>query len=77
MTLTDYMYQGKEGGRGFASIEESVETSIQLLQDYIQKHDGGLVKDIRNDTVNTMDKRMAITRKQKWGENRSMGVLNV
>ena len=51
----------KEGGRGLVSIEES----IQRLKDYIQKHDGGLLPTIRNDTDNTMDNRMTITRKQK------------
>ena len=56
----------KEGGRGLASIEESVDASIQRLEDYIQKHDGGLIKAIRNNTDNTMDNRMTITRKQKW-----------
>ena len=56
----------KEGGRGLASIEDSVEASIQRLQDYIQKHDGGLITATRNDTENTMDNRMTITRKQKW-----------
>ena len=39
---------------------------IQRLKDYIQKHDGGLITAIRNDTDNTMDNRMTITRKQKW-----------
>ena len=36
------------------------------IEDYIQKHDGGLITAIRNDTDNTMDNRMTITRKQKW-----------
>ena len=31
----------KEGERGLAIIEDSVEASIQQLEDYIQKHDGG------------------------------------
>ena len=31
----------KEGGRGLAIIEDSVDASIQRLEDYIQKHDGG------------------------------------
>ena len=35
-------------------------------QDYIQKHNGGLITAIRNDTDNTIDNRMMITRKQKW-----------
>ena len=56
----------KEGGRGLASIEDSVDASIKRLEDYIQKHDGGLITSIRNDTDNTMDNRMTITRKQKW-----------
>ena len=56
----------KEGGRGLAIIEDSVNASIQQLEDYIQKHDGGLITVIRNDNDNTMDNRMTITRKQKW-----------
>ena len=63
-TWTDYMFQ-EEGGRRLASIEDSVDASIQRLKDYIQKHDGGLITDIKNDTDNTMDNRMAITGKQK------------
>ena len=56
----------KEGGRRLASIEDSVDASIQRLGDYIQKHDGGLITAIRNDTDNTIDNRITITRKQKW-----------
>ena len=55
----------KEGGRGLASIEDSIDTSIQRLEDYIQKHEGGLITATRNDTENTMDNRLTITRKQK------------
>ena len=56
----------KEGGRGLASIEDSVDVSIQRLEDYIQKHAGGLITAIRNNTDDTMANRMTITRKQKW-----------
>ena len=56
----------KVGGRKLASIEDSVDASIQRLEDYIQKHDGGLITALRNDTDNTMDNRMTIIRKQKW-----------
>ena len=28
----------KEGGRGLTSIEDSVDASIQRLEDYIEKH---------------------------------------
>ena len=55
----------KEGGRGVASIEDSVDASIQRLEDYIEKHEWWLITAIRNGTDNTMDNRMAITRKQK------------
>ena len=30
----------KEGGRGLASIEDSVDASIQRFEDYIEKHEG-------------------------------------
>ena len=56
----------KEGRRGLASIEDSVDASIQRLEDYIEKHEGGLTAAIRNYTDSTMDNRMTITRKQKW-----------
>ena len=55
----------KEGGRGLASIEDSVDTSIQRLEDYIEKHKRGLITAIRNNTDNTIDNRMTTTRKQK------------
>ena len=63
----------KEGGRGLASIEDSADASIQRLEDYIGKHEGGLITGIRNNTDNTMDKRMTITRKQQWEEKQLYG----
>ena len=56
----------KEGGRGLASIEDSIDASMQRLEDYIGKHDRRLITDIRNNTDNTIDSRM--TRRQKWEE---------
>ena len=56
----------KERGRGLVSIKDSVDTSIQRLEDYIEKHEQGLIMAIRNNTDNTIDSRMIITRKQKW-----------
>ena len=56
----------KEGGRGLASIEDSVDTSIQRLEDYIEKHERRLITAIRNNTDNTIDNRMTKTKKQKW-----------
>ena len=58
----------KEGERRIASIEDTVDASIQRLEDYIEKHERGLITTIRNDTDNTINKRMATTTKQKWEE---------
>ena len=55
----------KEGGRGLTSIKDSIDTSIQQLIDYIEKHERGLIMAIRNNTDNTIDNRMIKTRKQK------------
>ena len=56
----------KEGGRRLVSIEDSGDESIQRLEDYIQKHGGGLITVIINDNDNTMDNRMTVSRIQKW-----------
>ena len=58
----------KEGGRGLASTEDSVNASIQRLEDYIQKREEGLNIATRTDTDNTKTHRMTITRKQKLEE---------
>ena len=58
----------KEGGRGIVGIEDSVDTSIQRLEDYIEKNRRGLLTATRNNTDNTIDNRMTKTRKQKWEE---------
>ena len=63
----------KEGGRGFPSIEDSVDASTQRFKDYIQKHEGGLITATRHETENTMNNRMTITRKQKWGGKQLYG----
>ena len=54
----------KEGERGLAGIEDSVDASTQRIEDYIEKHE----RAIKNYTVNTITKRMIITRKQKREE---------
>ena len=56
----------KEGGRGLASIKDSVDTYIHRLENYLQKHEGGLNTATRHETENTMNNRMTVTRKQKW-----------
>ena len=66
----------KEGGRGLASIEDNVDTSIQRLEDYIAKHERGLITAIRNNTDNTIDNRMPKLENKNGKKNNSMGVLN-
>ena len=66
----------KEGERGLVSIENSSDAPIQRLEYKLEKHEGELITAIRNDTDKTMTKRMTINRKQKWEENRVMGVFN-
>ena len=56
----------KEGGRRLASIEDTVDASIQRLEDYIEKQERGLITTIRVDTDNTINERMTTTKKQKW-----------
>ena len=63
----------KEGGRGHTSIEDSVDASIQRLEDYIEKHDGGLITAIKNDANNTVTNIIKITRKQEWKEKQLYG----
>ena len=55
------------------SIEDNVDASIQRFQDYIEKHEGGLITTIRNDTDSTMANRATITIKQKWEEKQICG----
>ena len=63
----------KEGGRRLASIEDSGDASIQRLEDYIEKHEGGMITAIRNNTDNTIESRMTKTSKQKWEEKQLHG----
>ena len=65
----------QKGGRGLANNDDSVNATIQRLEDYLEKLTGGLITTIRNDSDNTFDTRMTITRKQKWEEINPMGIL--
>ena len=69
----DYTYQEKSSGRQLACIEDSVDTSIRL-EDYIEKHEGGLITAI--DTGNMMDNRMTKLGNKNGKKTNSMGVLN-
>ena len=63
----------KQGWRGLASIEDTFDASLQRLEDYIEKHEPGLITTIRKDTDNTIDERMTTTRKQKWERKQLYG----
>ena len=67
---------GKKGGRGFTCIEDSVDASIQWLEDYIEKRGGRLITVTRNNTENTRTNRTEITRKKKRKKNNFMDVLS-
>ena len=55
----------KEGGRGLTNSEDSVDTSIQRLE---EKRGEELVIATKNNTDKTKTNRMKIARKQKWEE---------
>ena len=67
MTVSLYVSR-KEGGRGLANIEDSVDVSIQRLEDNIERYRGRRITVTRNNTDNT-----SINRKQKWEENQLYG----
>ena len=63
----------KKGERELASMEDSVDASIQRLEDFIENPGGRLIVATRNNTDNTRTNRMTITRKQKWEEKQLYG----
>ena len=64
MTLIDCMCQEKEE----ENIEESIDTSIKRLEEYIKKDGAKLTTLTRNNTGKMNINRTKITRKQKWEE---------
>ena len=63
----------REGGKGLASIEDSVDASIKRLDDFREKRGGIQFTAIRNKTDDTRINRTTITRKQKWEEKQLCG----
>ena len=60
----DRLYMSrKEGRRGLASNEDSVDASIKRVEDYIEKHGERLITATRNNTDNMRTNRTTITRK--------------
>ena len=56
----------KEGWSGLASIEDSVDATIQRLEDYVEKLRGRLITTTESNTDHSKISRTTITRKQKW-----------
>ena len=70
----DRLYTSRrEAGRGLASIKDSVDTSIQRLEDNIEKRGGSLIAAIRNNSNDTRTSGTTITRNQKWEEKQLYG----
>ena len=69
----DRLYVSRRlGERGLASIEGSVDESIQRLENYTEKHGGRLITVTRNNNNDTRASGMIITKKQKWEEKQAI-----
>ena len=69
----DRLYVSKrEGRRRLASIEDSIDASIQRRKDYIPKCGGRLITATRNNTNDTRTSGTSITRKQMWEEKQPL-----
>ena len=55
----------EEGGRGLTSIEDSVDASIQRLEDNIENYGARLITATRNNNNNTRINKTNIIRTQK------------
>ena len=68
-----YNVSRKKVGRGLASIEDSVDASIQRRENYVKKRGGRLITATRNNADNTGINRIKIIRKQKGEEKQLYG----
>ena len=78
MTLADNMSQKKKKkkeGRGYASIEDSVDVSKQRLKDYIKKSGGWLITATRNNTDKHVDLQSRNNHKTKIGRKTTVGTF--
>ena len=76
MTSTDDMSREERDEEDLpvlGSIKDSVDTSIQRLEFYIQKRGGRLITATGNNTNDTTTGGTTITRKQKWEEKQLNG----
>ena len=58
--------------RGLNSIEDSVDTSIQRHEDYIEKHERGLITAIRINIDNMIDNRNNNNQETKMGRKTTL-----
>ena len=63
----------KDGGIELASTEDSVDESIQRLEDYLEKRGEGQITATRNNTDKMKTNWTTITRKQNWEEKQLYG----
>ena len=68
LTKTDCICQEKKGGSGLAINQDSIDASIQGLEDDIKNRGGKLITATRDHTDCTRTNRTKITRKWKWKE---------
>ena len=69
----DRVYVSRKGGRGLAGIEDSVNASIQELEDYIKKKKEILITVTSNSIENIRTNKTTKTRKQKREEKQLYG----
>ena len=62
-----------EKGRGFDSIEDSIDSSISLFNDIIIKSKKSLIRTIRNNRSNLRINKTTTIRKQIWEEKQLYG----
>ena len=66
----------KEGGRWIASIQDSVDASIQRLENYTEMHGGRLITATRNNSDDTGSAEQKYPENKNGKKNHSMDVLN-
>ena len=70
----DWLYVSrKEGGRALTSIKDSVDATIQRLEDFKEKHGKRLITVTRKNTDNTKNNRKIKSWKRKWEEKQPYG----
>ena len=74
--LRDYMFQEKREEEDLPALKTSLTHRYNDSKTIYKKHERGLITTFRNDTDNTMDNRITITRKQKWEGKQLYGRFN-